>query len=520
MSNPMGVRRSTYVILLSGFALGALCFMALPKGTLAHAQTKPPVFPARTISVTSTSDIAGLEKLDAATTDLVNFVQPGVVQIFSQSAVHHDLMGNMLPSVDGEGSGLVYRPDGYILTNDHVVGGFDKVTVVLADGHRLEGTVTRAPDMDLAVVKVDAKDLQTLPFADSSKVRPGQFAMAVGSPFGLDATVTFGHISAIGRTRTIPDDRLQISRDYPDLIQTDTPINMGNSGGPLINVRGEVVGINTAIYSPTGSSSGIGFAIPSNTVRVVADRLIQDGKLERGALGVAPATLEPYKAKEMGIDGGATVARIDNGTPAADAGIKLNDVIVRVGNIPVKVETDVRDAMLSYAPGEKVEVEVIRGKDHKVFNVVLTSPDKLPDARKVETPTPEQLDPTNPFQGLNIPGFGNGGNPARPPSTVPHTGNAKLGVTVEDITPLLRKTYTIPAGTKGAVVTGIANGTAAEQIGLQPGDVIQQLGGKAVDSAQALRDVMANRKWGEACTIRFSRFSGNTSASEELPFTF
>jgi len=185
MSNPMGVRRSTYVILLSGVAVAGLCLLGLPKPPFAHAQTRQalPTFPARTISMSSTDDLASLAKLDEATTDLVKFVQPGVVQIFSESGIHRDLIGNTLPGVDGEGSGVVYRPDGYIITNDHVVGGFDKVTVVLADGQRLEGKVIRAQDMDLAVVKVDAKDLQTLPFADSGKVAPGQFAMAVGSPF-------------------------------------------------------------------------------------------------------------------------------------------------------------------------------------------------------------------------------------------------------------------------------------------------------------------------------------------------
>jgi serine protease Do len=471
--------------------------------------------------------MASLEKMDAATTDLVNFVQPGVVQIFSESSVHRDLMGNMLPSVDGEGSGVVYRPDGYIITNDHVVGGFDKVTVVLADGHRLEGKVTRAQDMDLAVVKVDAKDLQTLPFANSANVKPGQFTMAIGSPFGLDSTVTFGHISALGRTRSIPDERLGIQRDYPDLLQTDTAINMGNSGGPLVNVHGEVVGINTAIYSPTGSSSGIGFAIPSNTVRLVADKLIQDGKLSRGAIGLAPETLEPYRAKELGIDGGATVARIDNGTPAANAGIKLNDIIVRVGNIPVKVETDVRDAMLNYSPGEKVEVEVIRDRQHKVYTVTLTSPDKLPDARRPQSsnsdssgnPDIRQLLP----KGFNIPGLGDdpfNGQSKKPRTNASRSGNAKLGVTVVDMSDEARKEFSIPTGLKGAIVTSVASDTAAAQIGLQPGDVIVELGGKVVDSAQALRAAMDGRKWGEECSIKFSRFSGNTSASEEIPFTF
>ena len=526
MSNPMGVRRSTYVILLSGLAVAGLCILGLPKAPLVHAQTRVlPSFTPRTISNTSTDDIATLAKLDVATTDLVKFVQPGVVKIISQSTVKKDIMGNMLPGVDGEGSGVVYRPDGYIVTNDHVVGGFDKVMVILADGHKLQGQVIRAQDMDLAVVKVDAKDLPTLPFADSSKVEPGQFAMAVGSPFDLDATVTFGHISAIGRTRSIPDDRLNTVRNYANLLQTDAPINMGNSGGPLVNVKGEVVGINTAIYSPTGSSSGIGFAIPANTVRLVADRLIQDGKLVRGALGLAPETLEPYRAKELGIDGGAVVSRVDNGTPAADAGIKLGDIIVRVGNIPVKVETDVRDAMLNYAPGEKIEVEVIRDKQHKTFTVTLTSPDKLPDARQPGGGSTDNgsvpPDIEKMFPGFKLPpGIDNGQGGDGDAIKIPRTGNAKLGVSVNDLTPDLRKVYGVPANVQGAIVMQVMPGYPADKIGLQVGDVIQELGGKTVDSAQDLANAMANRKWGESCKIKFSRFTGSTSATEDIPFNF
>lgn len=520
MSSPMGVKRSTIAIFIAGIGVAGLCVFGLPKAPFVHAQTKLPTFTPRTISMNSAEDLLGLEKMDQATTNLVNFVEPGVVQIFSESTRHRDVMGTPLPAMNGEGSGFVYRPDGYIITNDHVVGGFDKVTVVLADGHRLEGKVIRAEDMDLAVVKVDAKDLQTLPFADSSKVKPGQFAMAVGSPFDLEATVTFGHISAIGRTRSIPDDRLHIDRDYPNLIQTDAPINMGNSGGPLVNVRGEVVGINTAIYSPTGSSSGIGFAIPSNTVRAVADRLIQDGKIERGALGLAPMTLEPYKAKELGIEGGATVINVPNGAPASMAGIKEGDIITRVGNINVRVETDVRDAMLNYAPGEKVEIDVLRDKQKKTFTITLTSPDKLPGVRRPTSDPTDGMD-TNPFPGFKVPGFGD-----QTPDLnqgvdkIERVGNAKLGVTVNDLTPALRKMYSIPDKANGALVTSVKPGYPADKLGLQPGDLIQDLGGKPVDTAQDLTTAMANRKWGDGCKIKFSRYSNKTSATEVIPFKF
>jgi len=518
----MGVKRSTIVTLAAGIALGGLCIAGLQKTPLAHAQTRIlPSFTPRTISMTEADDIAAMEKADKATADLVDFVEPGVVHIISESKMHRDMMGNQLPAMGGEGSGVVYRPDGYILTNDHVVGGFDKVTVVLADGHQLVGTVMRAQDVDLAVVKVDAKDLQTLPFADSSKVRPGQFSMAVGSPYGLDNTVTFGHISAIGRTNTIRDDRLNLSRMYGDLIQTDTPINMGNSGGPLINVRGGVVGINTAIYSQTGQSNGIGFAIPSNTARLIADKLISGQKVVGGALGLIPRTLEAYKAKDMGIDGGAVVDLVENGTPAGMAGIKKEDVIVRVGNIAVKSETDVRDAMLTYGPGEKIQVEVIRDNKHQTFDVTLTSRDKLPQQRTA-TPdlAPDQAPDFQMPKGFDPHSLFGDGKDKGSASKFDRTGPVRLGVTVADLTPELRKQLHVPSDVHGTAVMSVAEGGPADQIGLQVGDIIEELGGKAVDSAQALKDAIAGRKWGEDCNIRFARFGENTSSTETLPFKF
>ena len=524
MKGTMSVNRSILATLIAGGSLAAICFAGLQGLPIVHAQTRLPAFTPRTISGTYAENLPGMVAMDEATANLVDFVQPGVVHIRSESKRKPDLMGNVMPAMGGTGSGVVYRPDGYIITNDHVVGGFDTVTVILQDGHELPGKVTRAQDIDLAIVKVDAKDLQTLPFGDSSKVRPGQFSMAVGSPFGFDNTVTFGHISAIGRTDQITDDRLNVTRDYPDLIQTDTPINMGNSGGPLVNIKGEVIGINTAIYSPTGMSNGIGFAIPSNTVRMIADKLITDGKVERGALGLLPETLKPYKAKEMGLDGGAIVSNVVNGTPAAMAGIKKDDVIVRVGNIPVKGESDVRDSMLSYGPGEKVQVEVVRDGSHKTYEVTLISHDKLP---KPQVSTDKSQNPFGPnFQFPDIDELQKKMEEEQKAKGIdPNTGalregDARLGVTVSDLSPTLRKQFHVPGNIQGALVTSVTEGSAADKIGLKTGDVIQELGGKPVDSSEALKDAMKDRKWGDQSTIQFSRYSEHTSMSQKIPFTF
>jgi serine protease Do len=280
------------------------------------------------------------------------------------------------------------------------------------------------------------------------------------------------------------------------------------------------VGINTAIYSQTGMNNGIGFAIPSNTARLIADKLIADGKIERGALGLVPKTLEQYKAKQMNIDGGAAVEEVANGTPAAMAGIKKDDVIVRVGNISVKTESDVRDAMLNYSPGEKIEVEVIRDGKHQTFNVDLTSPDKLP--KTAGAPVTPDGSGNSPFPpDVQVPGSGDPSQPGGGSgSSKDRTGSAKLGVTVADLTADLRKQFHVPSDVQGVVVMAVAPGTAAEQIGIQTGDVIEELGGKPVDSAQALKDSMINRKWGDDCTIKFGRFGDHSVSTESIPFKF
>lgn len=522
MNGTKGLKRSTVGVIVSSVGLAAVCVAGLRGVPSAHAQTKLPAFSPRMISGTYTENLPALRQIDEMTANLAEFVEPGVVHIRSESKPGYDVMGQRMPRTGGQGSGFIYRPDGYIITNDHVVGGFDTVTVVLDDGRELPGRVIRAQDVDVAVVKVEANDLPTLQFGDSSKVRPGQFSMAVGAPFGLEDTVTFGHISALGRTNRIRDDRLNLDRDYPDLIQTDTPINMGNSGGPLINIEGQVIGINTAIYSQTGMNNGIGFAIPSNTVRMIADKLIQDGKVTRGALGLAPTTLKSFEGKKLGLDGGAVVQRVENGTPAAMAGIQKDDVIVRIGNLPIKNETDVRLSMLNYAPGEKVEIEVVRNKAHKTFNVTLTSPDKLPK----DAPTVTEPSQDDPFGGLKIPDLDElrkqmekqgGSDPSKPGLK---EGNAKLGVTVGDLTAALREQFTIPSSVQGVVVTSVAPGFPAEKIGIKEGDVIQELGGKPVSTTAELMDAMKGRKWGESSSIKFTRYGKQTAVSQTLTFTF
>lgn len=512
------LRNSTVLILIGAAFLVGVCVPAIRSS--APVRSQPVVAPMavpRTISSNYTENLPGLREQDEMIANLAEFVSPGVVHITAKSkSKGFDIMGNRLPETGGQGSGVIFRPDGYIVTNDHVVGGFDTVTVILNDGRELEGKVTRAQEVDIAVVKVDAKDLPSLPFGDSARVRPGQFSMAVGSPFGLENTVTIGHISALGRTNNIPDARVGIMRNYPGLLQTDTPINMGNSGGPLINVEGKVIGINTAIYSPNGLSAGIGFAIPSNTARLIAEKLIANGKLNRGALGVRPATLKPFKARQLGLEGGAIVSvQPDNGTPAGDSGIKKDDVIVRIGSVPIKSESDVRTAMLSHEPGEKVEVEIVRNGQRKVYAL------KLMDAAKLPQPPQERVR----GQGgdLEIPDFDDLRKKLRErDESVPplKSGKPRLGVMVENLTDAFRKQFSVPDRVRGVVVTSVAPESLAATLGLQVGDVIEELGIVKTTQAEKLRDAMQTYKWGDQTTLRFSRFGKNSAVTQTVDVTF
>ncbi|HQU18884.1 MAG TPA: trypsin-like peptidase domain-containing protein, partial [Fimbriimonadaceae bacterium] len=268
--------KSAYVMLLIGAVIGAVTFASIQSGkVISPAQAEKPAV-AMPASNLEAPKLDMLRSLDEAFASIVDYASKAVVHIRTGGDRSQGLTSAM---ASGEGSGVIFRSDGYIVTNAHVVDSFDTVTVTLNDGRSFPGKVIKAEDIDIAVVKIQASDLPTVQFGNSDAVRPGQFAIAVGSPFGFENSTTIGHISAIGRESIVPDMRQGSARFYPDLIQTDASINMGNSGGPLLNVDGQVVGINTAIYSGTGGSVGIGFAIPSNQARMIADMLIEKGKV-------------------------------------------------------------------------------------------------------------------------------------------------------------------------------------------------------------------------------------------------
>jgi serine protease Do len=310
------------------------------------------------------------------------------------------------------------------------------------------------------------------------------------------------------------------ARVYSDFIQTDAPLNSGNSGGPLVNIEGQVIGINTAIYSGTGGNVGIGFAIPSNFARLIAEKLITDGKLVRGYLGVLPENLKPYQIKEMKLDGGALVAEVPNDGPAAVAGIKKDDVIVRIGRTDVKSQQDLRTAMLQNAPGQTVPIELVRDGQRKTFQLKVA---KVPDDTVVQTSPGRggspNIDPRDLFPEFE--GFGPG-DPGDDRGDVPplREGQARLGVSVQNLTPDLRNRYRIAAKVEGAVVTAVESGSVAARNSIAVGDVIQSLGNKPIRTAKDVTEAMGGVKWGQTKQMKVTRYTSNGVFTRDLPVVF
>lgn len=283
-----------------------------------------------------------------------------------------DLPDNLAPRelpFQSAGSGVIVdAKNGYIITNAHVIENADEITVTLLDDRQFKAKVVgRDKPSDVAVLQIEAKNLTEMPLADSSRAEVGDFVLAIGNPFALSHTVTSGIISALGRSDNNPE-------SFQDFIQTDAPINPGNSGGALVNLNGELVGINTAIFSGTGGNIGIGFAIPSNMAKAVMSQLIEYGEVKRGVLGVQLATqFTPEIAESLGLDSakGALVSQVLEGTAAERAGIKAGDVITAINGKPIANATDLRNSIGMLRVGEKVDIELMRdGKPHRVHATI------------------------------------------------------------------------------------------------------------------------------------------------------
>ncbi len=375
------------------------------------------------------------------------------------------------------GSGFIIDPEGHILTNNHVVSNAEEITVTLNDQRSFKAKVVGTDkETDVAVIKISGHDLPYLPLGDSDKMRVGDWVIAIGNPMGeLRGTVTAGIISAQGRTN------LNIfggTPAYQDFIQTDASINFGNSGGPLCNMRGEAIGINTAI-NPSGQ--GIGFAIPINLAKHVAEELIASGKVTRAWMGVTLADLTPELADGFGLKGqqGVIIQSVLDGQPADRAGIKRNDIIVEFNGGPVTDTQKFRLEIADMPVGSRVHLVVLR--DGKRIPVTMTL------GERTDTALAQAQRPTAPSEG---------------------SGAVLGGLRVRDFTPDERASSQIPAG---VVVTDVKDGSAADDAGLQPGDVIEEVSGKPVGSAaafaRALRDVKASRKY---AVLLVADSNGNT----------
>ncbi len=334
----------------------------------------------------------------------------------------------------GQGSGFIISSDGYIMTNNHVVGGADEIDVKLSDGRKFKAKVVGTdPKSDVAVIKIDAKNLPVIPLGDSEKLEVGEWVLAIGNPFGLAHTVTVGVVSAKGRSH------LGIN-DYEDFIQTDAAINPGNSGGPLINIRGEVVGMNTAIFSRSGGSMGIGFAIPVNMAKAVKDQLIKNGKVIRGWLGVIIQDIDEDLAESFGLKSseGVLIAEVSPDSPAAKGGLKQGDVILKLNGKPVNDVGELRNKIALTAPGTKVRFEILRNGKKKTIEVKIG---EQPDSRIV--------------------------------SKANHQLLGKLGLVVQDLTPELAQQFGYKEG-QGVLVAEVEAGSPAASVGIRPGQLIEE----------------------------------------------
>jgi serine protease Do len=457
--------RSVVLIVIFVFVVGAVA----GSWTTVRAGRLP--FTPRPASLNASSTARAEVSFANGFAPVAKAVLPAVVNIASSKTVHSSDSGTVSPFSNDPffrqffgdefskqlrvprdqrerslGSGVIVKPAGYILTNNHVVDGATNIKVTLSDNREFTAKVVGTdPRADVAVLKIDANDLPVLALGDSSKMEVGDFVLAVGNPFGVGRTMTMGIISATGRGN------LGIE-DYEDFIQTDAAINPGNSGGALVNVQGELIGINTAIVTAGGSGNqGVGFAVPINMARQEMEQIFKHGKVIRGWLGVEAQPVTPEIAKAFGIrdSRGALVSDATPNGPAAKGGIERGDVIVGLRGIQVEDGRQLSLRISQTDPGTRVKLELLR--DGKPREIAVTL----------------------------------GELPAKQETAVSACSGSgpRLGMAVETVTPELARQLALPSGIVGAAVSDVESGSAAEKAGVQKRDVIQQVNRKAIASA-------------------------------------
>lgn len=368
----------------------------------------------------------------------------------------------------GQGSGVIVSSDGYILTNNHVIDGAKEVTVTLPDKREFKGKIVGTdPKTDLAVVKIDGQNLPTVAWGDASKLQVGEYVLAVGNPFGLNSTVTLGIVSALGRGR------MGITQ-YEDFIQTDAAINPGNSGGALVNTKGELVGINTAIFSQTGGYQGVGFAVPTSMSRPIYDSLIKNGKVVRGFLGIGIQDLNQDLAKSFGVKDakGALVSDVREDSPAEQGGLKQGDVITSYQGSPVEDAVTLQRMVTKTAVGSKAVVKVVRDGHEKDLTVTIGEQPETAKIAKVESGEKDY---------------------------------AFAGVAVQDLDKDTAKELGLKGKPQGVVVTSVEPDSGADKAGLMPGDVIREINRQPVKSVKEFEKVSSAVKKGDNVLILINR---------------
>ncbi len=380
-------------------------------------------------------------------------------------------------SVNSLGSGFVIDPSGFVVTNNHVIEGADDIEVIFPDGSKLKAKLVGTdPKTDLSVLKVEPeKPLKAVRFGDSRQMRIGDWVMAIGNPFGLGGTVTVGIISARGRNIN--------AGPYDNFIQTDAAINKGNSGGPLFNMRGEVIGINTAIISPSGGSIGIGFAVPTELAENIVNQLIEFGETRRGWLGVRIQPVTDEIAESLGLSNarGALVSGVVKDGPVDDGSIKAGDIIVRFDGNPVHEMRDLPRAVAESPVGKEVDVVVIRDGEEETVKVTLG---RLEDSGAADE---DQVDGEGtPNDGESVPEGQDQGEEHNGESELQTT--SALGMTIAPLDEEQRAAFNIADSVEGVVITVVEPMSAAAEKGLKPGDVIVEVAQDFVDNPAAVKD--------------------------------
>lgn len=472
-------------ILLIGFLLGGLTFYVL--GRIAGQNRHMPY--------TATPNVPRqIMETSRAFSEIVSAVSPTVVNISTTKVVKRntgpffedpffDLFSpfhdfgtpkNGTPKKWKErslGSGVIVSSDGYIITNNHVVEKADEIKVTLLDRRTLKGSIVGAdPKTDIAIIKIDASNLQTLSWGDSDKLQVGEFVLAIGSPYGLSNTVTMGIISAVGRAN------VGIA-DYEDFIQTDAAINPGNSGGPLVNIKGELIGINTAIFSKTGGYQGIGFAVPSNMVRLVMDQLVQKGKVTRGWIGVTIQELTPELAQEFGLkkSKGALVSDVMKDSPAARAGILRGDILLEFNGKEVKDVSSLRNMVAQSKAGSEITLKILRaGKEFTIKVAIVELPREVAEVVPDRSPNDQEA-------------------------------RVLTGLTVMDLSKEIVRQLGFNKNEKGVVVVRVEPGSPADEAEIKKGDIIKEINKKEIDNLEDFNRIATNTKRNESALLFINR---------------